>query len=304
MRTRSRPVATLVACVQLCGLWLACSPGWFGHIRYATPLVHADDHRDLAAQALRHLVRERLIAGRSRLARRSAEIASACGMLDRDESEMSRTPGRLRWEYSHMYDPIARRGIDDRRDPNALVEFEDFWQRALLHQRIGNEARAAKFLGYCCHLLQDMAVPAHTHCIDHGLRPRIADNLELVASSRRFRLREPAGAPYRGEDGMHLSLFIAMGIESRGFDSEGDGPNELAETLAGYYGEPLWTSGGWRGAYRGESYYPCHRLLPSSPRIKLVHLVTLRNFLMARAAERTAQLLLHFSDLTGAGEAV
>lgn len=41
------------------------------------------------------------------------------------------------------------------------------------------------------------------------------------------------------------------------------------------------------------------RFLPSSPRIKLGDMVTLRNFLMCRAAERTAQMVHHFALVTG-----
>ena len=175
----------------------------------------------------------------------------------------------MQWEHSHMYDPVARRGTDDKAEVNAFEEYKDWWQRALVHHGIGNDVKTYRFLGYCCHLLQDMAVPSHTHCVSHGLRPRIADNLELVSSSRRFYLREPAGPPYRGDDRMHLELFTAMGLESRGLDSDGDGDrNELFGILEKYYGRPRWTSGGWRGSYRGESYYPYHRFLPSSPRIE------------------------------------
>lgn len=293
--------ATWAAAVQVWGLLTAVSLAWFGHMRYATPIVHRDDHKDLARQAVRHLMREHLVARHSGLASHGEEIAEACGMLDLDESEIAKTPGKLEWEHSHMYDPIARRGSDDKKEVNALDEFSDWWERSLVHYDIGNDPKSYKFLGYCCHLLQDMAVPAHTLCVSHGLRPRIADNLELVSSSRRFTLREPAGAPYRGEEGMHLALFIAMGVESRGMDPEGDGHNELAGILEKYYGRPRWTAGGWRGSYRGEPYYPYHRFLPSSPKIELADLVTMRNLLMARAAERTAQLLLHFADVTGAG---
>jgi hypothetical protein len=101
---------------------------------------------------------------------------------------------------------------------------------------------------------------------------------------------------------MHLELFLAMGRESRGLGPEGDEDDgEFADILEKYYGRPRWTSGGWRGSYRGESYYPYHRFLPSSPRIDLADLVTMRNFLMSRAAERTAQLIWHFADMTGMG---
>ncbi len=276
---------------------------WFGHLRYATPLVHADDHKRLTRMALRHLVKSRGIAGDCGLAAHGGDVAAACGMLDLDESDMGKAPGRLRWEHSHMFDPVAGRGADDSSEVNALDEFSDWWRRALMHARIGNHSKAYRFLGYCCHLLQDMAVPAHTYCVSHGLRPRIADNLELVSSAKRFRLREPAGPPYRGSENMHLELFLAMGRESRGMDVEASGgAGELAAVLDKYYSRPRWTSEGWRGRYLGENYYPYHRFLPSSPRIELVDLLTMRNFLMARAAERTAQLLTHFADVTGAGD--
>jgi len=280
-------------------LLLAATPGWFGHIKYATPIVHPDDHKDLARQAVEYLVKSKAVASESLLVRRKADIESGCGMLDIVEGDAGRDPGTLQWEYSHVFDPVAGRGINDSRYVNARDEFVDWWERALMHDRIGNPAKAYTFLGYCCHLLQDMAVPSHTFCISHGLRTRMADNLELVSRSRRFHLREPAGPPYRGEEEMHLSIFMALAIESRGLDEDG-GPNELAEVLARYYQPPLWTQGGWIGSYLGEPYYPYHRFLPSSPRLDLVDAVTLRNSLMCSAAERTAQLVRHFSDVTGA----
>ena len=42
-----------------------------------------------------------------------------------------------------------------------------------------------------------------------------------------------------------------------------------------------------------------HRFLLSSPRIRLGYMVALRNFLMCRAAERTAQLVHNFALVTG-----
>ena len=284
-------------------LLLAATPGWFGHIKYATPIVHPDDHKDLARQAVEYLVKSKAIASESLLVRRKADIESGCGMLDIVEGDAGRDPGTLQWEYSHVFDPVAGRGINDSRYVNARDEFVDWWERALMHDRIGNPAKAYTFLGYCCHLLQDMAVPSHTHCVSHGLRTRIADNLELVSSSRRFHLREPAGPPYDGDADMHRALFIAMALESRGRDTlDPDEPNEIAPILKKYYGGPRWTSDGWKGAYRGDPYYPYHRFLPSSPRIELADLVTLRNRLMCSAAERTAQLIGYFADVTGAGE--
>jgi hypothetical protein len=304
MRTRiAGHLASLKACVGALGLGLLVGPAWFGHIRYATPLVHTDDHKDLARQAVRHLVKGKEISKDSDVALHGEDIATGCGMLDLDESDHGKAPGRLEWEYSHMYDPVARRGTDDKNGINALEEFKDWWQRALMHDGIDNAPKAYRFLGYCCHLLQDMAVPSHTHCVSHGLRTRIADNLELVSSSRRFRLREPAGSPYRGDEDMHVAIFIALGRESRGLDPEDPGEvSELYEILAKYYGRPRWTSGMWKGSYRGETYYPYHRFLPSSPKIELADLVTLRNYLMCRAAERSAQLIRHFGDVTGAGD--
>lgn len=275
--------------------------GWFGHLRYATPIVHTDDHRDLAVQALRHLVKRKVIEGGSPLEEGTGLLAEACGMLDLAESDRARAPGTLTWEFSHMYDPVAGRGPDDKRSVNALEEFEDWWRRSLMHYGLGSRDKAFRFLGYCCHLLQDMAVPAHSHCVSHGLSNRTADNLELLSRSRRFRLREPAGPPYGGEADMHLELFEATGAESRGIDAGTGQANEIAGMLAKYYGRPRWVGGSWRGSYRGEPYWPYHRFLPSSPRIELPDLVDLRNFLMCRAAERTAQLLAHYADLTGAG---
>lgn len=277
--------------------------GWFGHIRFATGVVHTDDHRDLARQAVAHLIHEGDLARDSELASRRRVIEQSCGLLDQMESETGgKVPGKLEWDYSHFYDPLARRGIDDRRYVNAFEEYRDFWERALVHFRIGGTEKACRFLGYCCHLLQDMAVPSHTHCIPHGLRSRTADNLELVSRSRRFRLRLPAGPPYQGEGDMHLKLFEAMGMESRGREPFAPGEeNEIAAVLKEYYVGPRWIRGSWQGRYIGEGYYPYHRLLPSSPRIKLSDLVTLRNYLMARAAERTVQLVRHFAEITGAG---
>jgi hypothetical protein len=304
MENRAGSIVTVArVCAQVFGLMALASPVWFGHMRYATPIVHSDDHKDLARQALKHLVKQREIARTSELAQNAEVVATACGMLDLDESEMAKTPGKLAWEHSHMFDPVAMRGTDSGREVNALDEFTDWWHRALMHSDIGNTPKAYRFLGYCCHLLQDMAVPSHTFCVSHGLRPRIADNLELVSSSRRFRLREPAGPPYRGDRDTPAALFIAMGRESRGLDpSWPEEPNELSGILEKYYEGPRESAGGWHGEYIGESYYPYHRFLPSSPRIELVDLVTLRNQLMARAAERTAQLVIHFADLTRAGE--
>ncbi|MHB8894677.1 MAG: phospholipase C/P1 nuclease family protein [Candidatus Geothermincolia bacterium] len=299
-----RCVALASVCSHVLRLSTAVGLAWFGHIRYATPIVHSDDHKDMAHQAIRHLVKEKRVDKDSALAVRADEVAVACGMLDMDEVEWGKTPGKLEWEHSHMYDPVARRGIDDKRDINGLEEFKDWWRRAIVHADIGNYSKAFRFLGYCCHLLQDMAVPSHTHCVSHGFRPGIADNLELVSSSRRFYLREPAGPPYPWQEDLHIELYLAMGRESRGLDPEGpEGPGELAGILEKYYGRPRWTSGGWRGSYRGEPYYPYHRFLPSSPKIELADLVTMRNFLMSRASERTAQLVEHFARATGAGDA-
>ncbi len=93
-----------------------------------------------------------------------------------------------------------------------------------------------------------------------------------------------------------------MGTESRGREAfDPDEENEIAGVLEKYYVTPEWTDKGWYGGYVGESYYPYHRLLPSTPHITYVDLVTIRNFLMERAASRTAQLIVHFASITGAG---
>jgi hypothetical protein len=301
---RSRAILAALGAAMRASLLLSqAAVGWFGHIRYATPLLHPDDHRHLAAQALTHLVKSGLIQRRSPLADCRAEVETGCGMLDIVESDAARSPGKLQWEYSHMYDPVAGRGTDERRYVNALEEYVDWWERALTHARIGNMPKAYRFLGYCGHLLQDMAVPSHTYCIGHGVRIRTADTLELLSRAKRFYLREPAGPPYRGEDRMEVTLFVEMANESRGREAgDGKAPNEIADVLKKYYKVPRWTAEGWRGAYRGEPYFPYHRLLPSSPKIELADLYTLRNFLMCRAAERTVQLFLHFADLTGTGD--
>jgi len=287
-----KPVLTLAVLMM---------PGWFGHIRYWTPIVHKDDHRDLARQALRSLLKEGIVERGSEVARHGMVIEESCGHLDRVESEVRGTDsGGLERDNSHFYDPVARRGFDDGRLVNALEEYRDFWARALVHYRLEELGQAFTRLGYCCHLLQDMAVPAHTHCVMHGPRNRTADNLELVASSRCFRLRVPAGSPRAGDEDAHEALFVAMAMESRGreaFDTEER--NEIAGVLERYYDQPGWTRSGWQGAYLGTPYYPYHRFLPSSPRIRLGDMVALRNFLMCRAAERTAQLVHHFALVTG-----
>jgi len=271
-------------------------PGWFGYIRYGTPLVHPDDHRDLARQAFDFVLREKAVAEDSELARSRALVEASCGLLDAVEAEaVSKGRSLPKWDYSHMYDPLAGRGIYDARTPNALVEFLDSWDRARVHLRVGSSEKAHVFLGYCCHLLQDMAVPSHTHCIAHGFRTRMADNLELLSRSRRFYLRVPAGPPYPGEDGAHVALFEAMGRDSRGREpDEPDTENEIAGVLERYYEPPRWRKRRWKGAYVGEPYYPYHRFLPSSPRIPFADVVTLRNYLMEKAAARTAQLLEHW----------
>jgi hypothetical protein len=298
-------IRTAVAAVRLGRALAAMTLPWFGHLRYgATPFVHSDDHRDLARQAVSHLVRRKVASRSSDLAEHRRVVERSCGLLDIMETELGgKVYGKLQWDYSHMYDPLAGRGIADKTIVNALEEYRDYWERALLHYRIDNHHKAFAFLGYCCHLLQDMAVPSHTFCIAHGLKTRTADNLELVSTSRRFYLRGPAGGPYPGEEDAHVGLFVAMGLDSRGrepFDSE-DG-NDIAGILQRYYEAPKWRKDGWQGRYIGDFYYPYHRLLPSSPRIRLDDLVTLRNCLMSRAAERTAQLVWHFCELTGAGE--
>ena len=276
---------------------------WFGYMRRGGWVVHHDDHRWMAKQAVRYLLREGKISDSSGLAASRETVERSCGLLDVMETEIGgRVPGKLKWECSHMYDPIAGRGAGDGHLVNALEEFSDFWNRSLIHFRIGSRAKAYRFLGYCCHLLQDMAVPSHTFCVPHGLRTRTADNLELLSRSRRFYLREPVGPPYPGDEDAHIDLLVAMGTESRGREAfDPDEENEIAGVLEKYYVTPEWTDKGWYGGYVGESYYPYHRLLPSTPHITYVDLVTIRNFLMERAASRTAQLIVHFASITGAG---
>lgn len=279
-------------------------PGWFGYIRYGTPIVHPDDHRDLARQAFDFLIREGLLSRESELARNRKLVEASCGLLDAVEMEdVSKGKALPGWDYSHMYDPLEDRGVATGKHTHALDEFRDFWDRARVHLSIGSSEKAYVFLGYCCHLLQDMAVPSHTYCIAHGLKTRMADNLELISRSRRFYLRLPDDPPHEGDEEMHVALFKAMGVESRGREPDDtDEENEIAGVLERYYRAPALKRRRWKGAYIGEPYYPYHRLLPSSPRIKLLDLVTLRNFLMERAASRTAQLLAHFEEV-GSGHA-
>lgn len=287
--------------VAVAGVTSVAAPLWFGHMRHGANAVHPDDHRSLARQALKNLASEGGAPRGSSLREYRKVIANGCGMLDLVDMEGSgRVPGTLRWEYSHLYDPVAGRGAADDRYINAREEYRDLWDRAVIHQEIGNYGKAFRFLGFCCHLLQDMAVPAHTHCIPHGVRTRTADNLELLARAKSFYLREPSGPPYPGDEDAHLLLFDAMGLESRGREAFDPGQvNEIAEVLRKYYVEPEWTDDGWYGSYLGEPYHPYHRLLPSTPRIRYADVVTLRNYLMERAASRTAQLLRHFADITG-----
>ncbi len=295
----------MLASVQVVRLLTVVTGGWFGHLRYWTPLLHRDDHRNLASQALRYLLKESVIEAGSPVAGNRALIEEACGRLDVVEGEsLGRVGGALDWEFSHFYDPIAGRGIDEDRFVNAFDEYRDLWERTLTHYRIGNLYKSFTFLGYCCHLLQDMAVPAHTHCVMHGLTNRTADNLELVSCSRRFYLRPPEPPRQHGHDDAHLELFLAVGRESRG--REPDDPerrNDIADVLERYYTEPRWKRSGWQGTYIGKPYYPYHRFLPSSPRIRFADLVTLRNHLMCRAAERTAQLIEHFAASTSSAKA-
>jgi len=302
MRGKKRP-HYFAAIGPVFGLFAVSMPGWFGYIRYWTPLILKDDHGDLARQALRWLLRCGEISELSPLAVHRLEIEKACGWLDMVErDEEGRAPGKLEWGYSHFFDPVARQGIDDERFVNALQEYEEYWARALEHARMRNHVAAAKFLGYCCHLLQDMAVPAHTHCVMHGLSNRTADNLELVAHAKRFYLRYPEDSI--GEDEAHVELFIGMGLESRGVDASDPGSeNEIAGILREYYTEPELTDNGWQGTYRGKFYHPYHRIFPSSPKIKLGDMVTLRNYLMTQAAGRTALLVRHFGIITGTGVA-
>ena len=283
--------------------FLAASTGWFGHLGRWFPWVHHNDHRDLTSQAFDYLLGEGAVAAGSDLARNREAVEEACGMLDIMEGQTGgKVPGKLQWEYSHFYDPLRARGMDDRCYVNALDEYVDLWDRCLVHMNIDNLSKSYRFLGFCCHLLQDMAVPAHTFCIAHGLKTRTADNLELRSRARRFHLREPAGPPYPGDRATHVGLFLACGRESRGLEAYDDVPNDIAGILSRYYLEPKWGRDGWRGRYLGEPYYPYHRLLPSTPRIRLADLLALRNYLMGIASERTAQLLLHFARLTGAGD--
>jgi hypothetical protein len=296
--------AVAVAIAGLVRLVAVTLPAWFGYIRYGTPILHTDDHRDLAKQAIDFLKKEEAIAADSELMGNRKLIEASCGLLDLAEGEAAaKGGGRLRWDYSHMYDPLADRGMNDRRYINARDEFVDYWNRSKVHQRIGSTDKAFVFLGYCCHLLQDMAVPAHTFCAAHGLRNRISDSLELQSRSRKFRLRWPSGPPYPGDKEMHVDLFRAMAVESRGLEPDDTSEaNEIAEVVRTYYRAPDWKDGIWRGSYIGEPYFPYHRLMPSSPRLKWVDLVTLRNFLMERAAARTAQLLRYYCEITGSGK--
>jgi hypothetical protein len=49
----------------------------------------------------------------------------------------------------------------------------------------GREEEAAKYMGYCIHLLEDMNVPAHAYNIPHYSPPqRFIDNLEIAAWTR------------------------------------------------------------------------------------------------------------------------
>lgn len=282
--------------------WLAAitMPAWFGHIRYWTPLLHRDDHGNLARQAVRFVIgKAKAEAPLCDLTRYSETLEKSCGLLDMVDLEREGgLCGELRWGYSHFYDPVAGRGFDDGNFVNALQEFVDYWKRALFDERRGNPGEAFRSLGYCCHLLQDMAVPAHTYCVVHGLKNRTSDNLELVASSRRIHLdKSESSLPTDVED-LHIKLFMEMGMESRGrrtLDSGKD--NEVADILKRYYAPPRQTGEGWEGAYIGECYYPYHRLVPSSPKIKRADLIRLRDFLMARAVGKTARLIEHFVGL-------
>jgi len=303
---KKRHFAGLPALLHAAGAALTMTvyalPAWFGHMRYTGRLVHPDDHRSLARQAMDHLLKEEVVAGDSDMAENRETLETACGMLDIVETESGRVPGRFEWDYSHFYDPLADHGLDDRRFVNALDEFRDFWERSRVHLRIGSTEKAYRFLGYCCHLLQDMAVPAHTYCVVHGFRSRTADNLELVSRSKRFYLRAPPGPPYPGDDGAHVEMFISTALESRGREPfDRDARNEISDVLDLYYVEPHLERGAWIGAYVGEPYYPRHRWFPSSPRIRLDDMVELRNYLMRVAAERTAQLLEHYTALMQKG---
>lgn len=277
---------------------LASRPSWFGYIRYVTPLIHTDDHRSLTRQAIDALAREGMVESDSPLAARRRLVEASSGMLDLAEMAAHDRPtaGRPRRESSHMYDPVARIGIDDARYVNALEDFTDYWERARVYAKAGPEERAMVMLGYCSHLLQDMAVPAHTHCAPHGLENRTADNLELQSRARSFRVRMGEAAP-RGEKAAHLAIFGEMALESRGLEGSGV-ENEIAGVLRKYYEPPRREGGLWKGSYIGDPYRPVRRPIPSSPRISLVDLITLRNHLMAAAVERTAELIRHFLEVT------
>ena len=62
---------------------------------------------------------------------------------------------------SHYYDPVSERGLWG--FSSALQECMGSYSYAIVHWKTGDIAHAAFQLGHAAHLVQDMAIPFHTH---------------------------------------------------------------------------------------------------------------------------------------------
>lgn len=65
--------------------------------------------------------------------------------------------------FAHYFDPLS--GIGYGPWPDARLECNDYFDKALVHWRHGNKKKAFFFLGAAAHLVQDLCVPHHARCI-------------------------------------------------------------------------------------------------------------------------------------------
>ncbi|MBI2667420.1 hypothetical protein HYX17_01470 [Candidatus Woesearchaeota archaeon] len=89
-------------------------------------------------------------------------------------------PGYIDFDFGHFYHPNG--SSYNNQWPSALEESYDWLEEAITDYSKGEKSSAYTKLGHMIHLLEDMAVPAHTHLISHG--EDIVDYFEFKADSK------------------------------------------------------------------------------------------------------------------------
>jgi len=216
------------------------------------------------------------------------EIATAGNSLDDQEANYGFHPRNtannyINFSVAHFYHPNG--STINNQWSSALVEANDWLQEAISDYSKGEKKVAYTKLGYMMHLLEDMAVPAHSHLAFHGEEP--FDYLEFKADADEIDATSLSPIQVYNLEGNELYAierqFNQLAIKS-------NNESDIQSTINTYYRD---------GSYIGSNQACGFPLIGQtcSPQITSSDVTTLQNDLMPKAVQYSAGLAMRVHNI-------